>query len=135
MTNVFPFFQGSGYINQVIITAPSNIAQVAFIDTPTNALTYTNAPYTGRYSYATNYISSWTNFYGVAASTTNIALIDATNTIAATTNTYPVRFTLSSTSGGSAAFPALNSYFASGVWATNLSTNTAIITIVGHTGE
>jgi hypothetical protein len=135
ITNFFPITQGSAYIYQAIITAPTNIAQVAFYDTPTNSLVFTNASYTSRAWYATNYVNTWTNFYGTVQSTTNIALIDYTNTVPITTNSYPNRFTISSTSGGSAAFPNINSYFSSGIWATNFSTNTAIVTIVGRNGE
>ena len=134
-TNAFPINQGSAYLTQVIITAPTNIAQVLFVDTYTNSLTYTNASYNVRASYATNYINTWTNFYGTVQSTTNIALIDITNTVPATTNNFPQKFTVASTSGGSATYPAINAYFVSGVWVTNMTTNTAIITLTGRNGE
>lgn len=135
MTNVFPLTQGSATISQVIVTAQTNIAQVLFVDTYTNSLVYSNGAYNVRASYATNYINTTTNFYGVATSTTNLALIDYTNTVAASTNNFPQRFTLASTSGGSAVFPALNSYFDNGVWVTNMSTNTATITVTARLGQ
>lgn len=132
MTNLLTGFNQPFKLTQVIITANTNNASVLMVDSITNALTYTNAAYTNILSYATNYIATWTNFYGTTNSTTNIALIDITNSVAATTNSYPVRLGIAAVANASAKFDQVNYYFNNGIWATNTSSGIATITITGQ---
>ena len=127
----------AGFNNPVTVTAvqlsstgTGTNASIWLIDTPTNSLTYSNSAYTTTISYATNYISTWTNFYGVTQSWTNISLVDVSFTNAASTNAYPVRAILSAAAGSVVTYNNLNANFYNGLWATNLSTatNTLIVT-------
>ena len=127
-TNLLAPFNGAAKITQLVVTANSNTATLYFIDTPAPIISYTNAAYTGYTRYPTNYVFSWTNFYGVVNSTTNIALATITNTVAATTNLYPVRIT--AVAGTSATkYDNVNYYFNSGVYVTNGSSSSAVVTV------
>lgn len=130
LTNLFSLvpYNGAAKITQLIVTANSNTTALVFIDTPTNRLTYTNSAYTSYTQYATNYVFSWTNFYGVVNSTTNIALATQTNSIAATTNNYPARISVGGTTTPSV-FDNVNYYFNSGVYVTNTTANSAVVTV------
>lgn len=128
--NLLTAFPGSTYIKQVTISANTTNAAVLILDTPTNALTYVNPAYTNTISYATNYITSWTNFYGVAQSTTNIALIDVTNNVVASvTNSYPIRLSVSALASTTVPYNNVNTYFNRGIWATNSSSGVATVII------
>lgn len=144
MTNLLSFGPnfGAATITSAAISSAtvSSNTLVQFVDTYTNSLVYTNASYTNRISYATNYVYSWTNFYGVvytnnqigAAGTlqTNIMLIDATNVVNGSTNLFPVLFTAGAPSGGAISlYPNLNANAQHGIWVTNLSSSDAAVTI------
>lgn len=131
-TNIITnLFSGSVRVTQITYsTTTSATNQLQLVDTPTNALTYTNLAYTNILSYATNVTVSWTNYYGVSNGyiLTN-ALIDFTNTVPSTTNNWPVRMTLQSGSNSTISAPSVNYYFVNGVWATNSSSGTNTVTI------
>lgn len=129
-TNLLSGFNQSVLVKQVVISANSTNASALLIDTSTNALTYTNAAYTNTISYATNYISTWTNYYGVAQSYTNLQLVDVSNPVPITTNSYPVRLGVACVAGSTAKYDQVNYYFNRGIWATNTSSGIATITIV-----
>jgi hypothetical protein len=129
-TNFTSMLPGPVKVTQIILVSSStNNSSVQFWDTPTNTQVFTNSAYTNLISYATNYVSTWTNYYGATNSVTNISLIDATNTVAATTNNYPLRISLAAGTNASIRADNVNYYFTSGVWVSNVSTNPATITI------
>ena len=120
-------------VTQVIITsAGTNQASVNMIDTYTNWLVYTNAAYSNTLTYVTNFVSVWTNYYGVTNTVTNSAsLIDVTNNlVAGTTNIFPVRMSISTPTNSSTKFDNVNYYFQNGVWVSNvLAGGTCSVTI------
>jgi len=146
MTNIMSFSpnQGALLVKQVIFTSGNNgPSSAAIIDTPTNSLTYTTAAYTNMVSYATNGLVVWTNYYGVVQSNnyvggqllTNWWLVDVTNSVAAATYNYPVRVYCAAATSATTIYGQVNGqlngyYFDQGIWATNTSAGTNIITIV-----
>lgn len=122
LTNLFASYggptNGAFVLTSVIITANNTNSTVAFIDTPTGALTVSQAAYTNSISYATNYITLWTNFYGVVQSTTNIALVDVTNIVSTATYTYPTVLSAGAAAGTSTTLSG-RYVFQNGVFVTN----------------
>lgn len=92
-TNLALLINGSAKVTQFIITSTgTNYGTLSIYDSPTNSVLYTNAAYTNILTYVTNYVSVWTNYYGRTNTVTNSAsLVDVTNSVAGTTNTYPLR--------------------------------------------
>jgi len=133
LTNLFsagPVTNGSFVVNQIILTANSTNSTIQLVDTPNGALTYTQAAYTNRISYATNYITLWTNYYGVVQSTTNLAYVDFTNNIVpAVTNNYPVVANLGAAAGTSTVISGAKYVFQYGIWATNTGSGLPTLTI------
>lgn len=142
MTNLMAFTsnQGSVTIKQFVMTSLVNTNSLAYIvDTPTNSLVFATPAYTNRVYYATNYVQTWTNFYGLVQSNnyvgatllTNLQLIDITNNVvAAATNSYAIRAILAAPGGSSVIYgPQANNlngyYFDNGIWATNAGASTA----------
>lgn len=147
MTNILSFSpnQGGILVKQIILTTVGATAStVQLVDTPTNLLVYTQAAYTNRISYATNYVQVWTNFYGVVQSNnyvggtllTNFWLVDITNNLVpATTNNYSIRAQLGAAGNTTTILGPVSGnlngyYFDYGIWATNNSAGTNLITIV-----
>lgn len=132
MVNLLTLVNGSAKVSQVTIQASTatNTAVILY-DCPTNALTYVNPAYTNRASYATNLITGpLTNYYGGVFYQTNMALVDVTNNVvASTTNSYN-SFGFSSTASTSTTYSSLNLYFEHGLWVTNTTAGTAVFTIV-----
>lgn len=123
---------GSYSVRQVGITATTATnALVALVDAPSTNLTYINAAYTNRLSYGTNWNTTWTNFYGVVQTnpTPIIALIDVTNTVAASTNSYATRLIAGAAANSTAVFSGVNYYFDQGVLLTNQGSGTATVVI------
>lgn len=110
---------GNIKVSQFILTSTNATAVSAqAFDSVTNLTTWTNAPYTQVVQYATNQVTLWTNYFGATNAWTNIALVSVTNTVATTTNTYPIRFAGSAIANSS--FTASGTYyFNNGVWVTN----------------
>ena len=130
MTNILSTFNGSTLLKQVVVTANTTNSSVLFVDTATNTLGYINASYTNTFSYATNLVTGWTNFYGDAQTVTNMALIDNTNNlVAATTNSYPVNLAATALASTTATYVNVNRYFNRGIWATNNGSGIATVTI------
>jgi hypothetical protein len=119
-TNLLSVTNGTLKITQIVLTAPgtTNVSAL-FVDAPTNSLLYTTPAFTNRLSYATNYITIWTNYYNVTNATTNIALIDVTNNVAAATNNWPQRLSAAALAGTSTIYSGVNYYFLFGCWVTN----------------
>lgn len=130
MTNLLSVINGSARVTQIVVASiPTNSATVMFIDTPTNSLTYSNASYQTLSSYGTNLIQSWTNFFGVVNYLTNIALIDYTNTVAGSTNPYPVRQVVTVGTNTTIQLNPVSIYFNQGIWLTNGGTGPAQVSI------
>lgn len=132
MTN-FPINLGSVKLTQIIASCPGTnyTTNVVFVDTPNNSLLYTNAAYSNTLSYATNYVITYTNYYGRTNNLTNLVLVDVTNNlVAATTNNYPQRliFALAG-SNTSVRFDQVNYYFVEGLWVTNSGPGAVTLTI------
>jgi len=120
---------GNIKVSQFILTSTNASAVTASVyDSVTNVFTWTNAPYTQVTQYATNQVSLWTNYFGMTNYWTNIALVSVTNTVASTTNSFPVRFAGSAIANSS--FIASGTYyFNNGVWATNTSAVACKLTV------
>lgn len=119
-------------ISQVMVTsAANNTCTLFFLDCPTNILTYTNAAYTNILTYATNYITTYTNYYGVTTSLTNKSLVDVTNNaVAAAAFSYNTEFTVTVPTNSTITFTGLNATFQNGVGVTNSAGGAATITMV-----
>jgi hypothetical protein len=123
---------GSFQVRQVGITATTATnALVALLDAPSTNLTYINKAYTNMLSYGTNWNTTWTNFYGVVQTnpTPIVVLYDVTNTVAASTNSYPTRLIAGAVANSTAVFQGVNYYFDQGVLLTNQGSGTATVVI------
>lgn len=132
-TNLLGNFPDSLFVRQVVIAANGTNAAALLFDVSTNSLIVINPAYTNNISYATNWNTTWTDFYGVTR--TNpvpiVALIDLTNNVVPlSTNTAPIRLGVAAAAGTSARYDQVNYYFNNGIWATNTSSGIATITIV-----
>lgn len=129
MTNIIPNF-GSAKITQIIAaTTGTNTATINLYDTFTNTTVYTNVAYSNILSYGTNYVSTWTNYYGVTNSVTNISLYDVTNSVAATTNSWPLRIAGAIPSNSVVRFDNVNYYFVNSAWVTNSGSGSVTLTV------
>lgn len=116
ITNISPKL-GSLKLTGLTVSS-SALTSFNIIDSPTNWLAYTNSTYTYIQTYGTNYVTTWTNYYGVVNSTTNPAIYDVTNTMAATVNLFPTRIS-GVVSNSTVNYTPLNYYFVNGAWFTN----------------
>lgn len=124
-----PNVNGSVTITSVLLTTPAATAStITMTDGTTNRLTYTLPAYSNLTSYATNYITSYTNFFGVVNSFTNVALIDITNSVAASTNNYRIPFQASVATNSTVQFNG-QYFFLNGVWATNAASGAGSTTV------
>lgn len=129
-TGVFQFTIGSAKVTQLVISAPANnTTAIAAIDTSTNSLTNIVSAYSNTASYQTNLITTWTNYYGVVDSFTNVAQVSYSNFVAAVTNFYPTRIAVNVGTNQTVKFDQVNYYFNSGVLVTNTGAGTATVTI------
>jgi len=118
-------------VTQVILTASTATnTSVQLWDTYTNQTLFTNAAYSNILTYVTNYVSVWTNYYGVTNTVTNKAsLVDITNLVAGTTNSFNQVMVLSAPSNTTIKVDQVNYYFQNGIWITNTSSGNAVVTI------
>lgn len=130
-TNLVPVSpSGQSVISSWLLTAPAGAnATVAVYDSPTNNFTYTNASYSILYTYVTNAITLYTNYWGATNSFTNAALVSVTNTVAASTNNYTAKFVAGAPTNASALYNQGTYTFNNGVWATNTGPSTITITV------
>ena len=120
---------GNIKVSQFILTSTNASAvTVSVYDSLTNVFAFTNAPYTSVTQYATNVPVFWTNYFGVVNGWTNLVLVSQTNTIATTTNSYPLRFAGSAIANSSFVASG-NYYFYNGVWATNTTAVACKLTV------
>lgn len=110
-------------------SSTTNTATFAAVDSPSATFTNILAGFSTITQKATNYITTYTNFFGVSNSFTNLALISATNTITAQTNVYPTQFTLSAATNAQARVDNANFYFVNGFTVTNSGAGPVTITV------
>ena len=127
-TNYQQVLSAPAIITGYSLTATTN-ATVGLIDSPTNLPTYSVPGYTNTVSYATNRIVSWTNYFGNVNSWTNIVLVDLSNAVPATTASYPRKATVGALAGTTTTVAPTYMVVDNGLWVTNYSTNTAVLTI------
>lgn len=130
MTNLFVPSGGSVLVTSVMAVSPvNNTTAFAMYDTPTNATTYIQAAYIGVSSSQTNYITTWTNYYGKVNSFTNVAQLEVTNTVSSITNAYPLRLQANLLTNSTVTFPLVNYYFQNGLWVTNTGVGAVTVNI------
>jgi hypothetical protein len=115
-------------VSQIVIQNANALTNQTFLffDSPTNTVSFTNATYTNTISYATNYLTTYTNYYGLITVLTNKALVDVTNNVVnGTTNNYAQYFSIFVPSNTSVTLPGLNQVFQYGIWITNSTPGTA----------
>ena len=109
------------------------VQTLSFYDSPDGVYFYTNAAYITTTSYATNTYVLYTNYFGMTNSFTNTFLMDVTNTVAASTNLWPIRaVTVLPASATTTMYP-VNYLFDYGMWVTNSGANAVTITINAYT--
>ena len=127
MTNMVP---SSAKITQVVVTSPANnTATIRLLDTVTNVLVYTNSAYSTIGTYATNLITSYTNFFGATNSITNLVILDYSNYVAAATVTYPTMLTLTVPTNSTVTLADQSLFFNNQVWCTNSGSGSATVTL------
>lgn len=102
-----------------IQSSTTNTTSVAFIDAPSTVLTNIVGSYSVITLKGTNFINSYTDFWGNATSITNFSLIHETNTVAAQTNTFPTRFNLTSGTNSQSRVDNVSYFFVNGLTVTN----------------
>lgn len=129
-TNLVPH---SITVNSFTLTAPANnTASIRIVDSNTATNMYwTNAPYITRSQYVTNKITTWTNFFGVVNSITNLAVVQYTNTVSSTSNYWRQVMSLSALTNGSTFVDVSSSptVFFLGLSFTNLGSGAATLSI------
>ena len=131
-SNLFTVNQsGYGKITSIIAgnANPSGTVTLSLWDNSTASLWITNPAYSSIVSYATNYILSWTNYFGVVNSWTNFSLANYTNSVAATSNAIPFKATITVPAAGSIVLNPVSYIFDTGAWITNSSSSNATITV------
>ncbi len=123
-------YTGPCLVKQVVLSSidTTNSTAYLFDSTAYTNLAYVLPAYSNTVSYATNYINTWTNYWGAVTITTNLALIDATNTlVAASTNAYPIKFSGSVTAGTSYKVDQVYVPYIMGLQATNPATSGKVV--------
>ena len=130
MSNMLGTATGSALVTQILLTSPANnTASIKLIDSVTNILAYTNSAYSTLGTYATNYITTYTNFFGATNSFTNIAIIDFSNYVASASVNYPVMATITAPTNTTIVLQAQQLYFNNAIWATNTGSGNATLTL------
>lgn len=130
-SNLLGLLQGRpATVSAIAVTSQAtNSARLRIYDSPTNTVWYTNAAYVSEGIYATNYIQTYTNYYGATNSITNVALVHYSVTNAAAGYTYPLRFDGIAATNSTAIYDGVNYYFINGVWGTNASVGAVTVTV------
>jgi len=129
----------NGYVNmlsnacrvgQILVTGnTSTNVTLQLVDTYSGALTNFIPAFTNTVSYGTNYVWTYTNYFGVTTTLTNFQLVDLTNNlVAAYTNTYPT-IPLAALGNTTAVINNANYTFYRGIWVTNTGLGAASVTI------
>ena len=136
-TATLPTLLGNGAafsVQYILLTSvDTNVAVAGLydVDYATN-ISYVTAAYTSVTRYATNYINTWTNYYGATNSWTNTVMQSVYVTNAASTNLLLPKYLLRSPAGTTTEFELLNGKFGRGLVVTNAGAGTLNIT-VGYT--
>ena len=129
-SNMLSSFSGSAKITSVVVTAPTTShASIKMIDAITNSLTYVNPAYTMYSSYATNLITTYTNFFGATNSITNLVLVDISTAVAISTNLNPVILTATAPTNSTIVFNPVSFFVNNGIWVTNTGPTNVTVTI------
>lgn len=120
---------GVNVIAFTLTSAANNTATITVYDAPFTNISYTVGSYSNILSYVTNYITTWTNYYGYTNSITNRAIVDYTNFVAGVTNTYPIMYVLTCPTNSTVQFNNLNTRFQYGVYVTNTAGGAATLTL------
>jgi hypothetical protein len=127
---IIPGSQAGSVLSYVLLSSDSTHTGSALLfDSPGNWTTQTNAAYSYNSVYATNYITTWTNYYGATNSITNLALVTVSNYTAAANVSLTPKLSLSIGTNASAQYTGLNIEFRSGIVVTNTSGGTIGLTI------
>ncbi len=114
-----------------ILTSPANAAtRVVLYDAPTVVLTNVVPSYITSGAYATNYITSYTNYFGVQNNFTNVALVHYSITNAASTNTYPILLTINAGTNETVVIADVTYNFTRGLSVSNAALGTASFSVV-----
>jgi len=118
-------------LSQIVLTSSSTTTGKAVLyDTTNIGLTNVVGAYTTITSYATNYVTTYTNYYGYTNSLTNISLVDITNSVAATTNALTPILTLTAPTNSTVTYSSLGVLFQNGITISN-ATSPGVGTITG----
>lgn len=121
---------GTLKVTQVSLQSPANnTSSVIVYDTTTNLIHFATPAYSVASSYATNLITTYTNFFGATVLETNLVLVDITTAMPTNVWTAPTVFNLSAATNGNVNYTALSSYFYRGIWATNSGSGNATVTV------
>lgn len=119
---------GGVKITSLVTSTGNSAAAVQIYDAPQTNFLVVIPAYSNILSYATNYITIYTNFYGATNSFTNIALVDYTNSVATVTQSYIQRYNYTVPTNSSLKLDG-SSFFIQGVGITNSGTGSANITM------
>lgn len=132
VTNIATLAGGSFTLLQATVTAPANSnVFLTIYDAPAGNTNYkyTVGAYSNIVTYATNYITSWTNYYGYTNYLTNIAIVDVTNNNNSATATYPLVYIWNVNTNLTTTYQGLNTFFKQGMLITNNNNAAAVITL------
>ena len=129
-SNLLGNFRGSAKVTDILITTPAATATtLKLVDSVNTTNTYLSPAYTGVTSYATNVITTYTNFFGVVNNVTNVQLVDVSTSVSATTNNFPVRFQAYVGTNTSQLYSGVDYMFVNGIWATNITSGSGSTTV------
>lgn len=122
---------GSASVKQIIITSTTATNSIIwFMDTSTNLPYRIIPPYTNTVSFLTNQITSYTNYFNVVNTYTNLVQLDATNNLVPlATNAIQPTVIAGSAASASTSFGGVNYNFHTGCWITNAGSGAAAVTI------
>jgi len=121
---------GSLVASQFVLTSgAASAARVDIYDSPSAVLTNIVPAYITSGSYVTNYITSYTNYFGVQNNFTNVALVQYSITNSAATNTYPRLLVITAGTNETVAIQGVNYGFNSGLTITNTGVGPATVSV------
>jgi hypothetical protein len=120
-TNLFSLLNSQGYakVTAISVTAGTTNTAVTFFDNTTNSLVFTVPAFTNYISYATNFVQTWTNYFGATNYWTNISLVQISNYNAAATISV-AKNTVSAIASTTTTLSPTAYIFENGIWVTNL---------------
>lgn len=122
----------AGGVKVTALTAARDAAGTAtlrFIDNNTNSLTWTNQAYTRTFKYATNVVTTWTNYFGATNYMTNISLVTGSQSMPATNGLITPTVSLTAPASDTLVLNPVEYVFRRGIWVTNQGASNALVTI------